>query len=63
MTFLEALFGYLMARLVLNYITTRAKAMHELPIVWAAKTLFLLAALVAVVGGSLLLVASILYRQ
>ena len=57
-TFLEFLFGFLIARLVWNAIVHLAAKKGELPLVWAFKTCLLLSALFGIVG---LFVVAILY--
>jgi NhaP-type Na+/H+ and K+/H+ antiporter len=49
--FLFALMGYLTARLVWDFIRRMALRAGEMPIVWAAKTLALLAGLAVIFGG------------
>jgi hypothetical protein len=50
-TFIYALFGFLLARLIWNAIVHFARKRGELPIVWAAKTAGLVALLVGIVGA------------
>jgi predicted membrane protein len=50
-TFLLALFGFLMARLLWNTIQHFAKRCGELPIVWFFKTAMIAVACAALVGG------------
>ena len=52
-TFLLALFGFLMARLLWNTIQHFAKQCGELPIVWFTKTVLILAGLACVIGATL----------
>jgi NhaP-type Na+/H+ and K+/H+ antiporter len=50
-TFLLALFGFLMARLLWNTIQHFAKKCGELPIVWFFKTVLIFGALAGLIGG------------
>ena len=50
-SFFMALFGYLTARLVWDYIQTMAKKQGVMPIRWAAEVCGLLLALAAIMGA------------
>lgn len=52
LTFCLALFGFLMARLLWNTIQHFARRCGELPIVWFFKTVALVAAFAALIGGT-----------
>ena len=52
-TFLLALFGFLMARLLWNTIQHFAKQCGELPIVWFFKTLVIWGAMAMLIGATL----------
>jgi hypothetical protein len=51
MTFVFALLGFLMARLLWDAIKHFARKQDELPIIWFAKTATLLFALMMLLGG------------
>jgi hypothetical protein len=53
LTFLLALFGFLVARILWSTVKHFARQCNELPIVWFTKTVLILAGLAITVGGTL----------
>ena len=52
-TFLLALFGFLVARILWSTVKHFARQCGELPIVWFTKTVLILAGLACVIGATL----------
>jgi hypothetical protein len=52
---LAAVFSYVVAKSIWNFVQVRAKVANELPIVWLAKFVGVLVILIVVAGGGLLL--------